>query len=122
MRREEISKELESLAEEFGGYPYQFFTILCSSDNPNVDFETQNQEWGFIKNETWHSLNLDDYFLWSVSDNGDLLWWNGEQTIAMNPRASEFMSLPVRPKQFIRLVGMGKVTGIFPSDLWEQNA
>ena len=122
MKKEEIAKELESLTEEYGGYPYQFFTILCSSENPNVDFETQNQEWEFIKNEKWHSLNLGGYLLWSVSDNGDLLWWNGEQTIAMNPRASEFMSLPVRPKQFIRLIGMGKVTGIFPSDLWRKNA
>jgi hypothetical protein len=60
--------------------------------------------------------------LWSISDNGDLLWWNGSQTVAVNPRSSEFMSLSVSPKQFRKLVGMGKVTGMFPESLWAKNA
>ena len=120
MNKEEIKKELEELTGEFGNYPYGFFNILNSSNNPNIDFDTQNKGWESIKTEKWHSIDLSHYLLWAISDNGDLLWWNGEQTIAMNPRACEFMSLPVRPKQFMRLIGMGKVTGIFPPDLWEQ--
>ena len=122
MNTKEITNELSALTEEYGTYPYNFFNILQSSKNPNLDFETQNREWEFVKNEEWHNIDLSKYLLWAVSDNGDLLWWNGAQTIAMNPRASEFMSMPVAPKQFIQLIGMGKVTGIFPNDLWDENA
>ena len=121
MNKEEIAKELKELVDEFGVYPYDFFNILQDATNPNLDFATQNKEWEFIKEENWHDLKLDAYVLWAVSDNGDLLWWNGEQTVAMAPRASEFMSMPVRPRQFIKLVGTGKVTGIFPPDLWDEN-
>jgi len=121
MNTDKITKELSELTEEYGSYPYNFFNILQRSSNPNLDFEAQNKEWEFIKKEEWHNLDLNNYSLWSISDNGDLLWWNGVQTIAMNPRAGEFMSMPVRPKQFIKLIGMGKVTGIFPSDLWDEN-
>lgn len=121
MKKEELTKELKELVDEFGTYPYDFFNILQNSDNPNLDIDIQNKQWEFVKGETWHSLNLSGYLLWAVSDNGDLLWWNGAQTIAMNHRASEFMSIPVRPRQFIRLIGMGKVTGIFPSSLWDEN-
>lgn len=118
---DELTKELKELVEEFGTYPYDFFNILQNSDNPNLDLDTQNKQWEFIKEEAWHNLDMKDYLLWSVSDNGDLLWWNGEQTIAMNHRAGEFMSMPVQPGQFIRLIGMGNVTGIFPSSLWDEN-
>ena len=117
-----LSEELTSLIEEFGAYPYQFFNILTVSENVNLDLEIQNRQWSDLKHESWHSLNLTDYDLWSISDNGDLLWWNGKQTVAMNPRDSEFMSLPFGPKQFIKLIGKGKVTGIFPNDLWGENA
>ncbi|MFT5104298.1 MAG: hypothetical protein ACI86C_001962 [Candidatus Latescibacterota bacterium] len=117
-----VESELSDLIEEYGINPYEFFHILLKSENPNLDFAIQNNHWAFIKNESWHSLNMIDYRLWSISDNGDLLWWNGEQVIAMYPRNFEFMSLNVSPKQFIRLVGIGKVTGIFPEDLWNKNA
>lgn len=52
--------------------------------------------------------------LWSISDNGDLLWWNGEQTIAMNPRDGTYLSEPVSQRGFIRLVGLNKVGRLFP--------
>ena len=122
MNKETITKVLESLSKEIGDYPYNFFNILHRSSNPNIDLEKQNISWEFIKTEKWHSLDLNNYLLWSISDNGDLLWWNGEQIIAMNPRASEYISVPVEPKQFIRLVGMGKIVGIFPPDLWKKNS
>ena len=117
-----ITKELDSLIEDQGVYPYKFFNILRECENSNLDIEAQNKVWEDLKQESWHSLNLKSYMLWSISDNGDLLWWNGSQTVAMNPRSSEFMSLSVSPKQFIKLVGMGKVTGIFPESLWAKNA
>ncbi|MES9970207.1 MAG: hypothetical protein ABW092_09250 [Candidatus Thiodiazotropha sp.] len=122
MNKEQTQRELSKLIDEYGNYPYNFFNILQNSNNPNIDFETQNKEWQLVKDEEWHNLDLYNYLLWAISDNGDLLWWNGKQTVAMNPRASEFMSLPVGPKQFIRLIGMGKVTGIFPEGLWNKNA
>ena len=120
--RETINRELESVIKEYGVYPFKYFNILLSSENPNIDFDKQNEGWSFVKNEKWHSLDMSNYVLWCISDNGDLLWWNGDQIIAMNPRASEYMSLPVGPAKFIDLVGIGKVTGIFPSQLWEKNA
>jgi len=122
MNKEEVTKELSAISAEFGYYPYGFFNILHNSDNPNLDFDEQNKGWEFVKNEDWHNLDLSNYLLWSISDNGDLLWWNGSQTVALNPRGSEFISVPVNPKQFIRLVGMGKIGNIFPSQLWEENA
>ena len=118
----EIQSELTSIIEEYGAYPYEFFNILHNSENVNLDLEKQNELWGDFKIEDWHDLNLEKYLLWSISDNGDLLWWNGEQVVAANPRAFEFISLPVPPKQFIKLIGLGKVTGIFPNELWQQNA
>jgi len=117
-----LNEELRALLEEYGPYPYEFFNILTTTENDNLCLESQNAQWSELKRESWHSLNLESYNLWAISDNGDLLWWNGEQTIAMNPRDQEFMSLHVNPKQFIRLIGMGKVTGIFPNDLWSENA
>lgn len=117
MKKEIIEKELKELVEEFGDYPYEFFTILLKSDNPNIDFDSQNKNWEFVKDETWHSIDLSSYILWSISDNGDLLWWNGQQTILMDHRGSEFLSTPVNPHQFIRLVGLKKFVGILPDDL-----
>ncbi|MGL6213592.1 hypothetical protein [Billgrantia desiderata] len=112
-----VRAELERVVAEYGEQPYQFFWILTKSDNPNLDLQSQNAGWGFVKEETWHSLDLAEYVLWSVSDNGDLLWWNGEQTIAMNPRDSQYVSEPVGPLQFLRLVGLGKVGRIFPAEI-----
>ena len=110
-----LTRELQALVAEHKGRPYGFFTILGDSENPDEDLSAQNEAWSYIKKETWHSLDLANYFLWGISDNGDLLWWNGEQTIAMNPRDSVLVSEPVAPRQFIRLVGMGKIGRIFPS-------
>jgi hypothetical protein len=110
-----LQRELEAVVAEFGQRPYNFFTILAASGGGPVSLRTQNQRWEFIKSETWHSLNLVDYILWSVSDNGDLLWWNGDRIIAMDPRSSTFISEPVRPLQFIRLAGMGKLGQVFPA-------
>lgn len=118
----EIQGELASIIEEHGIYPYKFFNILHSSENVNLDLAKQNELWSYLKKEAWHDLKLERYLLWSISDSGDLLWCNGEQVVAINPRAFEFMSLPVAPKQFIKLVGLGKVTGIFPNELWQKNA
>ncbi len=117
MNKEKIQIEIRELIKEFGKYPFQFFTILSDSENPNVDFAVQNKLWAFLKNEEWHSLAMSNYYLWAISDNGDLLWWNGVQTIAMAPRDNEFFSTPVSPTQFIKLVGLKKVGSIFPDDL-----
>ncbi len=119
MNKKDVLEEIRKTIKEFGIYPMDFFNILHETENPNINFDKQNRINEDIKSEKWHSLILDEYFLWSITDNGDLIWWNGEQTIAMTPRDFEYMSLPVNPLQFIRLVGMGKVIGIFPKDLWE---
>ena len=109
-----LQSELEGVISEFGARPYGFFTILGSSDEPRLDLHKQNEIWAFVKAETWHSLDLSAYVLWSISDNGDLLWWNGDQTIAMDHRASTFVSEPVAPRQFMRLAGTGKIGSVFP--------
>jgi hypothetical protein len=114
MELREIHIEIDSVLAEFGERPYDFFTILTDSEDPNIDLQNQNSKREFVKAETWHSLDLSAYVLWAISDNGDLLWWNGSQTIAMAHRDSTFVSEPVGPKQFIRLIGMGKVGQIFP--------
>lgn len=116
-----LQNELNSIIEEYGTYPYEFFNILHNSENANLDLQTQNELWSDLKQQEWHDLNLTRYVLWAISDNGDVLWWNGVQTVAINPRAQEFMSLAVSPQQFIKLVKLGKVTGIFPKELWESN-
>lgn len=110
----EVKAELEAVLQDFGARPYGFFSILDDSDNPNLNLRKQNTDWDFIKSECWHSLDLSSYMLWSISDNGDLLWWNGEQTIAMNPRDGTYLSEPVSPRVFIRLVGLNKVGRLFP--------
>lgn len=119
MDHSKLFVEIDSLIEDCGVYPYSFFNILRHSENPNLDLIKQNEIWQDIKTEEWHDLRLEAYSLWAITDNGDLCWWNEKQTIAMNPRAQEYMALPVNPRQFIRLLGLGKVTGIFPSALWQ---
>ncbi len=112
-----IEKELGELVIEYGERPYDFFSILVPSAIPNMDIQTQNERWEFVKSESWHGLDLSGYLLWAISDNGDLLWWNGSQTIAMDHRSSRFVSEPTRPRQFMRLVGMGKIGRIFPKSI-----
>lgn len=113
----DIKDEIRKVIQEFGVNPMEFFWILHDSNNNHINFEKQNEAWAFIKSETWHSLNLTNYYLWAISDNGDLLWWNGKQVIAMAPKDSEFMSIPVRPLQFISLLKSGHSFSLFPDDL-----
>ena len=122
MEKEKIKKEIQLLVTKFGTYPYDFFNILTDSKNPFLDYDTQNNEWAFIRGESWHDINLEAYQLWATSDNGDLLWWNGTQTILMNPRDQEFISMPIRPAQFIELVKLGKVGKLLPDDILEGDA
>lgn len=112
-----MEAELKRVIAEHGERPFGFFSILQASGNPNLDLQAQNKGWEFIKLETWHSLDLTTYILWAISDNGDLLWWNGEQTIAMNPRDATYISEPVSPSLFIRLARLGKVGRPFPTGL-----
>ena len=69
----DIKREIESLLREFGTNPLGFFWILHDSENQNLDFEKQNDQWAVVKAEAWHSLDLAKYQLWAISDNGDLL-------------------------------------------------
>ncbi|MEM8599430.1 MAG: hypothetical protein AAGF99_05890 [Bacteroidota bacterium] len=112
-----VRAEIREVVAVHGTYPLRFFSILDSSGSPSLDFETRNAEYDYIRAETWHSLDLSDYRLWAYSDNADLLWWNGDQTILMDYRGSAFISIGVRPSQFIRLVAMGKYASFFPQDL-----
>jgi hypothetical protein len=113
----DIRRELAAVIESFGANPLRFFWILHDSENPNLDFRSRNAAWADLKDETWHSLHLRDYQLWAISDNGDLLWWNGEQTVVMRPRDSEFISMAISPVQFMRLLVSGKLRGYFPEGL-----
>ena len=117
MTQAEIQQELAGLIKEFDLNPLHFFWILHDSDNENLDFRNKNIEWAFVKSESWHNLDLADYQLWAISDNGDLLWWNGEQTVAMRPRDQEFISTPARPSQFVRLLASGRAYSYFPKEL-----
>jgi len=117
MKTGDIQVELKLIIQQFGQNPLGFFWILHKSENENLDFEKMNERWAFIKNESWHSLNMASYALWAISDNGDLLWWNSEQTVAMRPRDYEFISLAVAPSQFIRLLASGVTHSFFPKDL-----
>jgi hypothetical protein len=111
---ETLHGRLQTLVAELGTKPYGFFAILGVPGDDRLDLRAQNQRWDFIRSETWHSLDLSTYLVWAISDNGDLLWWNGDRTIAMDPRSTTFISEPVDPRQFIRLAGMGKLGKIFP--------
>ena len=113
----DLRRELVRVIETFGGNPLEFFWILHDSENPNLDFMNQNEVWAAIKDEPWHCLDLSDYQLWAISDNGDLMWWNGQQTVARRPRDCEFISVPVGPLQFMRLLVSGTFGGFFPDDL-----
>ncbi|WP_154662548.1 hypothetical protein [Solimonas flava] len=118
MKAEAIKAEAASVIRQFGANPLGFFWVLHDSENENLDFEKQNERWAFVKSESWHSLNMAAYSLWAISDNGDLLWWNGEQTVAMRPRDYEFISRAVAPSQFIRLLVSGVEHSFFPKDLY----
>jgi hypothetical protein len=119
MAAPDITTELQQLREQFGLNPMSFFWILGESANENLDFRKANDRWAFIKDEPWHSLDLRKFQLWAISDNGDLLWWNGEeQTIAMRPRDMRFMSVAARPSRFIGALASGKTTfAYFPASL-----
>jgi hypothetical protein len=118
MNAPDMSTELQLLHKQFGSHPMSFFWILGESANENLDFKKQNDRWAYIKDESWHSLDLTKFQLWAISDNGDLLWWNGdEQTIAMRPRDMRFISLATRPSRFIGALASGKTTfAYFPSN------
>ena len=117
MNKERITEAIDIAISEFGANPFEFFWILTKSENPNLDFEEQNKGWSFVKSEDWHSLNLEKFYLWAISDNGDLLWWDGQETILMNPRDNAYLSEPASPKQFLNLVKLNKVGKIIPDDL-----
>ena len=107
-----VKTEISKIIEVFGDYPFCFFGLLKGEL-----YGLKNAEFDFIKSENWHNVNLDSYALWAISDNGDLLYWNGEQTLIMSPRNQEFHSLRVWPEQLMRLVQTKKTWGIFPEDV-----
>ena len=117
MTMSDMHVEIEKVIDEFSDNPLDFFWILTDSDNDNINFYKQNDKVKNIRNDDWHSLNLDGYDLWAISDNGDYLWWNGRQTIGMNPRSMNLVSQCISPVQFLRLAQMGNFSSIFPSDL-----
>ncbi|MCW8930750.1 MAG: hypothetical protein OQL19_10975 [Gammaproteobacteria bacterium] len=122
MEKAEVTAVIEKIEKEFGLFPYDFFRLLTDCENKGFDYESENKTWGYIKDEGWHDLNMDNYILWATTDNADLIWWNGERVIAMSPRSSEYMSIKIRPLNFIREISRGTITGIFPHDLWQENS
>ncbi len=117
-----ILEHTKKIISEFGLYPYDFFRILSESETPHLDIHLENDQWKHIKDEEWHDLEMSEYVLWATSDNCDLIWWNGERVVAMNPRSFEFMSLKIKPLNFMKEIPRGSITGIFPQDLWSKNA
>ncbi|NYZ70400.1 hypothetical protein H0A36_30780 [Endozoicomonas sp. SM1973] len=120
MEKINVLNENLRIKEEFGIFPHDFFRILLENDT-HFDFDRENADWDYIKDETWHDLNMKDYVLWATTDNCDLLWWNGNRVIAMSPRSYQFMSLQISPLKFIKEIPRGTITGIFPNDLWNNN-
>lgn len=117
MDSEAIKLEISKAEEAHGINPLGFFWLLTDSQNPNLNFQVQNERGNDLKKENWHNLDLSNYWLYAISDNGDFLWYNGHQTVAMNPRSQMFVSISSPPAQFIRLVRLGKATNLFPEDL-----
>lgn len=114
---ERLRTERELLLREFGPNPMNFFWILNESENRNLDSRTQNEQWAFVKAERWHDLNLEGYAIWAISDNGDLLWWNGARVIVMSPRTRDFFSIRASPSQLLRRLQTQGRPEFFPSDL-----
>ena len=114
-----VRRETEKAAARHGRNPLGFIWLLDSADNSSLNFEAQNEKWKSVRAESWHSVDLDQYRLWAISDNGDLFWWNGEQTLVMAPRDREFFSVGVAPDQFLSLRKSGRFSSFFPDDLLE---
>ena len=122
MDKRQVLAVISEIEKEFGKFPHDFFRLLSDSEIKHYDYDSENQTWSFIKEETWHNIDMTKYVLWATTDNGDLMWWNGERVIAMSPRDFEFMSIKMRPINFIREITSGTITGIFPHDLLFENA
>lgn len=112
-----IRKDVNEAIASFGLYPFDYFRLLDKSDNPNLYFSAMNQSTEFIKFESWHSLKLATYYLWATTDNGEYIWYDGHQIIAMNARDHMFISVLATPRQFLTMVKRGSHFDLFPSDL-----
>ncbi len=117
MDKSKIRNEISVISESHGVYVFDFINLLVKDL-----FESENKEYSFIKSESWHNLNLEAYDLWAVSDNGDYFWWNGSQTVVMNPRSSKFISLPSTPRSLIKAISKGYDCCMLPEGLGNQNA
>lgn len=122
MEKQKVIEAVKEIEKEFGKSPFDFFNLLLDDDCEIFDYDLENKRWSHVKKDDWHDLNMEKYILWATTDNADLIWWNGERIIAMNPRSFQFMSLNIRPLNFIKEIPRGTITGIFPHDLWEKNA
>ena len=118
MNYPQIKIALEELIKNWSVYPFEFFNILHDPSNHDFTIENENENWDFVKSEEWHNLNLDGFILWATSDNGHLLYWNGQQILMLMPRDFEFHSLASSNlNTFLNCIKTGNNFGLFPDNL-----
>ena len=117
MLDEDVRVAIREVEAAFGSNPLGYFWLLQLTGGDHLDYDAVNRLHDNVRNKSWHSLRLHDYRVWALSDNGDMLWWNGDQTIAMDGRAREFVSVAVRPLQFMKLVSERRYSQLFPDEL-----
>ena len=122
IEKRKVLSQIEKIVEVYGDRPLDYFCMLVDGDHKVLSFDLQNSLSEELKLEAWHSLNLENYWMWALSDNGEYLFWDGQQVVILNSRSFKFLSVHMPPFNLIRNLIAGIRIDIFPEDLLDAKA
>ena len=122
IEKSEVIEELEKLTADYGSNPLEYFHILVDKPHKVLNFDLQNKLCSDLKSESWHGLNLNAYWMWALTDNGEYLFWDGQQMILMEPKDFSFTSLHTSPFRFMRNLMSGRNIEVLPAGLVSSSA
>lgn len=97
-----MNPDPDSLVQQFGVNPHQFVWILRNDcENPYLDLKRQSSLWQRTLSE-YPIVGFDHtaWWLWAISDNGDLFFHRDPQEIAIgDSRAGSFSIHAITPEE-----------------------